>query len=79
VREEEEIMSEKGEKEIIIRLNVIVNLLSRLCIDKQLKSTVKQEIQLLDEIGLSSGDIARIIGREQNYVTSNLSRLKRRK
>jgi DNA-directed RNA polymerase specialized sigma24 family protein len=79
VREEEEIMSEKGEKEIIIRLNVIVNLLSRLCIDKQLKSTVKQEIQLLDEMGLSSGDIARIIGREQNYVTSNLSRLKRRK
>lgn len=72
-------MSEKGEKEIIIRLNVIVNLLSRLCIDKQLKSTVKQEIQLLDEMGLSSGDIARIIGREQNYVTSNLSRLKRRK
>jgi len=72
-------MSDKGEKEIITRLNVIVNLLSRLCVDKQLKSNVKQQIELLDEMGLSSGDIARIIGRDPSYVTANLSRLKRRK
>lgn len=72
-------MSEKGEKEIITRLNVIINLLLRLCIDKELKSTVKDQIKILNEIGLSSGDIGRIIRKEARYVTANLSQLKRRK
>ena len=72
-------MTDKGEKEIILRLNVIINLLTKLCIDKKLKSSVKEQIKILHEIGLSSGDIGRIIGKEPAYITSNLSRLKRGK
>jgi hypothetical protein len=72
-------MTDEGEKAIIMRLNVIINLLTKLCIDKKLESSVKEQIGILHEIGLSSGDIGRILGKGSGYITSNLSRIKRGK
>ena len=73
------IMTGEVEKAIIMRLNVMISLLTKLCIDKKLKSSVKEQISILHEIGLSSGDIGRILGKESGYITSNLSRIKRGK
>lgn len=77
--EKEKIMTDEGEKGIIMRLNVIISLLTKLCIDKELKSSVKEQIKILYETGLSSGDIGKILGKESGYIASNLSRIKRGK
>jgi predicted RNA-binding protein YlqC (UPF0109 family) len=72
-------MSEKGEKEIIVRLNTIINLLLEISADKESNATAKERIRILSKMGLSSGDIGRIIGKEARYVTANISQIKREK
>lgn len=69
-------MSKQYEEEIITRLNVIINLLLRVSTDEKTKSTAKEQIKILSEMGLSSGDIGRILGKEARYVTANLSQLR---
>ena len=69
-------MSDKNKKEIIARLNVVINLLLRMCSEKGVKITTKEQIKILAEMGLSSGDIGRILGKEPRYVTANLSQLR---
>ena len=71
-------MPEKNDKEIIERLNIIINLLLRICIDKKLKFTSREQIKILNDIGISSGNIGKIIAKKTHYVTANLSQIKKR-
>lgn len=72
-------MSEKADREITKRLNVIINLLLRISTDKDVRSTLMDQIKLLGEMGLSSSDIGDIIGKEARYVASYLAQLKKKK
>jgi len=71
-------MSEKADREITKRLNVIINLLLRISTDKDIRSTLMDQIKLLGEMGLSSSDIGDIIGKESRYVASYLAQLKKK-
>jgi len=75
-------MSNRQENNIedstIIRLDIIINLLSRLCLEKKVTVNIQEQIDILNSMKLSSGDIGRIIGKDTNYVTANISRLRRR-
>lgn len=60
---------------IVKRLNVLI----RLMLDQQIneKGTLqKDQLVLMDSIGLTSGDIAEILGRETKDISSLLKRAK---
>lgn len=71
-------MTEELLKQLISRLDVVTNLLLDIYIKKGITSNVAEKIRILADFGLNSGDIGRIIGKPTNYVTSNISRSKRR-
>jgi hypothetical protein len=72
-------MSDKNDREITKRLDVIINLLLRMCIDRDVRSSLMDQIRVLDEMGLSSSDIGNIIGKESRYVASYVAQLKKKK
>ena len=69
-------MSEKYQKEVIERLDLIVKLLSRMNLDKD--SSQAEAIMQLKSIGLRPSQIAQTLNTTQNYVNMTLSK-KRRK
>lgn len=71
-------MARDAESEIIARLDTIVNLLTRLCISAEVQPKLTDQVRLLSEIGLTNAQMAGVIHRESNYVTSTLSQQKKR-
>lgn len=65
-------MSEKFEKEIIERLDLVVKLLSRMNIGKDSNQT--EAILQLSRIGLRPSQIADTLSTSQNYVNLILSK-----
>ena len=70
-------MSEKFQKEILERLDLIVKLLSRMNLDKD--STQTDAIVQLNKMGLKPAQIAEIIGATGNYVNMILSKKRKEK
>lgn len=65
-------MSEKFEKEILERLDLVVKLLSRMNLDKD--STQTSSIMQLSRMGLKPSQIADVLGTTGNYVNMTLSK-----
>ncbi|MDO8622906.1 MAG: hypothetical protein Q7R52_01565 [archaeon] len=65
-------MSEKFEKEVIERLDLVVKLLSRMNINQD--STQTESIIQLSKIGLRPNQIADTLNTSQNYVNLILSK-----
>ena len=68
-------MSEKFEKEVIERLDIMIKLLSQSSLDPNAPQT--EAIQRLNKIGLKPSQIAEVLNTTSNYVNVILS--KRRK
>ncbi|MEK6925587.1 MAG: hypothetical protein AABW71_05115 [Nanoarchaeota archaeon] len=65
-------MSEKFQKEVIERLDLMVKLLSRMNLDKDASQT--DAILQLSNIGLKPSQIAQTLNTTQNYVNVILSK-----
>lgn len=63
-------------KQIIEKLDVVIKLLSVGIVKGK---EVKEQILLLNKIGISNKDIAEILGKTQNTVNSTLSQSRRKK
>jgi hypothetical protein len=61
---------------VIVRLNVIINLLLD-ATEKPVAQSLK--IGRLDELGLGPSEIAAIVGKKSNYVSAVLNERKKRK
>jgi regulatory protein YycI of two-component signal transduction system YycFG len=68
---------QKNLEEIIKRLNILIALNLENTAQKGLSMTDK--IIKLSNLGVSSADIARILGKPANYITATLSQKKRKK
>jgi len=62
-------------KQIIEKLDVVIKLLSVGIVKGK---EVKEQILLLNKIGISNKDIAEILGKTQNTVNSTLSQSRRK-
>lgn len=60
---------------IVKRLNVLIRLMLDQQIDEK-RTLQKDQLVLMDSIGLTSGDIAEILGRETKDISSLLKRAK---
>lgn len=70
-------MSEKFEKEIIEKLDLMIKLLSRMNLDKDSSQT--DAILQLNNIGLKPSQIAQTLNTTQNYVNVILSQKRKEK
>jgi hypothetical protein len=61
------------------RLGVIIALLLRSVPDDGVTRSLRDQIQLLSELGLRPRDIAEILGRTQTYVNKELASLRKAK
>jgi len=67
--------SEKRDEEIIKRLNILIGLTLDRGIEDGLSMASK--IAKLNDLGVSTADIARILGKPANYITAHLSQRKK--
>lgn len=67
----------RSSEEIIKRLNILI----ALNLDSTAKNglSMADKISKLNDLGVSSADIARILGKPANYVTATLSQRKTKK
>ena len=67
----------RSSEEIIKRLNILISL----NLDSTAKNglSIADKISKLNDLGVSSADIARILGKPVNYVTATLSQRKTKK
>ncbi len=67
---------EQGAEEIIKRLNILIAL--NLDRGKENGLSMAGKIAKLNDLGVSTADIARILGKPTNYITAHLSQRKKR-
>ncbi len=61
-------------EKLIEKLDIIIKL-TALYVVKDMK--VKEQVQLLDDLGIKPSDIARILGKTQNYVNVTLHKIRK--
>ena len=67
----------KGYEDVVKRLDALIRINLRLSQVQEM--TARDQINLLNTVGLSYSEIARILGRSEGYVASELSLNKKRK
>lgn len=58
---------------VIRRLDVIINLLFKLSEKEDKEPSAKSKIVMLDSLGLKPSEIAKMVGKSENYVNVQLS------
>lgn len=69
---------EKFNEDIVLRLNILINLLLDSAPTESALSTAAK-VDKLTELGIPPADIARILGKPLNHVTSIIAKRKARK
>lgn len=69
-------MNEKQFRELMEKLNLLIKL-TALVVAKDMK--VKEQVRLLYSLGVKPSEIARILGKTQNYVNVTLYKIRKEK
>ncbi len=66
-------------KEIIKRLDIIINLLLNQIANPENQMSIVERVRYLDSMGLPPSDIGKVMGKATNYVTAILTQTKKSK
>ncbi len=76
--EEEKNTKNKEISELNKRLGVVISLLLRM-IPKEGGTSLKEQVRVLDDLGMRPRDIAEILGRTQPHINKELAGLRKKK